>query len=500
METNRAKPRLVFFQFKWDERLPEFLLIHKREHVKCLSQFFDVTVINSDCNYQQICDKHEPDLALFESGVNHVTCQRLKIENIRSYPEIPKLGLLHADGFCNARAGFLSDMDHWAIETFFAISITAAEHSPEIADKLFAWPVFVDPEIYHDYSQSKNIPALFTGNKSPLYPWRTKIVKLVLERYPSLICPHSGYDRQRSATTMRVLVGESYARMINASWFVPACGTVAKEVVRKHFEVPASRACLIAERSPGLEAAGFVDMINCVLADEHDVLDKIDWLFQNPDKLNTIMDAGYKLAHSRHTMEHRDQIWRWFELHKNLRSDERIVQPDPFGAPVVVPQRSGTRTAHILSDGLHLNLLRQGDQGLWNGRYEEAERLYLRCASYIHWFPEVKFRLALCSLYRGNAKKALSWLEELIHFTLCVYKAIDPDPVEWAYLIVSLLCLGKVDVAMDRAREFACFIILNWTERDGRLVYWSIENSLRCCKMRTSQGSAIACIGCLRGA
>jgi hypothetical protein len=113
MDSILTKPRLLFFQYKYDERLPAFLLMHKQEHVKCLSEFFEVILVREDCDYQQICEMYKPDIALFESGVNHETCQRLEISNTRCYPEIPKLGLHHADAFCNARAGFLSDMDHW---------------------------------------------------------------------------------------------------------------------------------------------------------------------------------------------------------------------------------------------------------------------------------------------------------------------------------------------------------------------------------------------------
>src|SRR5208337_3088834 len=134
MDAIHTRPKLVFFQYKYDERLPAFLLMHKREHVKCLSQFFEVTVIHEDCDYQQICDNYQPDLTFFESGVPNPACRRVEIANIRAYPQIPKLGFLHADGFCSARAGFLSDMDHWGIETFFAIATTAAEHTPAIAD------------------------------------------------------------------------------------------------------------------------------------------------------------------------------------------------------------------------------------------------------------------------------------------------------------------------------------------------------------------------------
>ena len=452
MNNLHTKPKLVYFQYKYDERLPEFLLIHKREHAKCLSLFFDIIVVHEDCDYQQICDKYHPDLALFESGVNHETCRRLKIENIRACPEIPKIALHNADGFCNARAGFLSDMDHWGIETFFSISITAAEHTPEIADNLFTWPVFVDDEIYRDYGSWKSIPILLNGNRNQFYPWRRKIFKLVSENYPSLNCHHPGY--QPRAGRAGVIVGKDYARTINASWFVPACGTVAKEVVRKHFEIPASNACLIAEKSPGLEAAGFIDMTNCVFADEHDVLDKLDYLFKNPDVVERITTAGYQLAHSRHAMQNRSQMLQWFNLQKDLKPNQRIIQGNPFEQLFIVQKDSGIKTAHIISNGLHLTLLRQGDELLMRGKYDDAERCYLKCISYMRWMPEPKLRMAICNLYKGNAKQALTWLDEPINFILFQYKSADPDPVEWAYYIITLLCLGKPAKAIKHASEF----------------------------------------------
>jgi len=453
MDNIYTKPKLVFFQYKYDEHLPEFLLTHKHEHVKCLSEFFDVTVIHKDCDYQQICDQYQPDLTLFESGVDNSSCQRLEIKSIRKCPEIPKLGFYHADAFSNSRAGFISDMDHWGIETFFAIATTAAEHMPEIAESIFVWPNFIDCTIYRDYGERKNIPVLFTGNAFfPFYPWRKKIFKIVSENYPSLICPHPGYSHH--STIAQVMVGERYARIINASWFVPACGTVAKEFVRKHLEIPGCKACLITEKSQLLEAAGFVDMKNCVFADEHNILDKLAWLFQTPDLLNAIIDAGYQLVHSRHTMTHRDQIFQWFNLNKNLKPDQRIVQLNPFDSLIVVQTASGMKNSHAISNGLHLSLLHQGDEKLWGGKYEEAEVFYLKCINYMRWMPEPKFRLALCNLYKGNAKKAHSWIAELIEFILAEYKATDPDPIEWAYFIISFLCLGKLDVAIKCASQF----------------------------------------------
>lgn len=448
-----TRPRLVFFQYRYDENLPEFLLTHKRDHVDTLARFFDVTVIDRDCDFQQVCDRHEPDMVLFESGVNHTTCRRLKIANARAYPAIPRAGLHNADAFCNARAGFLSDMEHWGIETFFAITTTAPEHMPEVADQFFIWPNCINPATYRDYGLEKTIPVLFSGNTNALYPWRHKILKLVSERYPSLICPHPGYEPGRASA--QVLFGEPYARLINASAFVPACGTVAREVVRKHFEVPGSRACLVTERSATLEAAGFVDMENCLFVDAHDVLDKLAYLFEHRDALQQITDAGYELVHSRHTQQHRDQIFQWFTLRQTVQAHQRIVQDGPFGALRIVDESAGTRSAHVSGDGLHLQLLREGDAKFAVGQYAAAERAYLKCMHYMPWMPEPKLRYALCRLHAGDARAAQRWIAEPLEFTLGGYGALDPDPVEWAFHILVLIALGDVPQAVRAAREFA---------------------------------------------
>jgi hypothetical protein len=447
------KPRLVYFQYKYDEQLPPFVLIHKDEHVKCLSEFFDVTVIHHDCDYQQICNQYEPDLTLFESGVPYLPSRRPRITNGRACQHIPKIGLLHSDAFSEQRAGFLSDMDHLGIETFFAIATTAAEHTPAIAERLFVWPNFVDAAVYHDYGQWKNIPVLFTGNQSALYPWRQLVDKQISKRYPSMHCPHGGYD-PRSATP-QLAVGEAYARMINAAWLVPACGTAAKELIRKHIEVPACKACLITERSSALEAAGFIDMKNCVMADGHEIADKVAYLFEHTEQLKEIIESGYELAHSRHTLKHRDQIRQWFALNQRLRPHQQIIQTSPFEPMRIVDKSQGLGTYHIKSNGAFSTLLRVGDGALWSGRYDEAEKSYLRCLSYYQWMPEPRQRLALCNLYKGNPAAALEWIEKPISFTLNNYEATDPDPVEWAYFIISLLCLGRVRDAATQSKQFA---------------------------------------------
>jgi hypothetical protein len=65
--SNPKKPRLLFLRFTRPD-LPPFVHLHLQEQVMCLSQFFDVTVINRSCDYRQLCNIYKPDIAIFESG------------------------------------------------------------------------------------------------------------------------------------------------------------------------------------------------------------------------------------------------------------------------------------------------------------------------------------------------------------------------------------------------------------------------------------------------
>jgi hypothetical protein len=441
-----VKPRLLFLRFT-RPGLPAYIQLHLKEQVKCLSQFFEVMVIEGGGDYGRLCDEYQPDLSVFESGVY---VGHGEVTNISAHPAIPKLGFCHCDAYCETRKLFISDMARFGVETFFTTSVSLPSYTPSLAENLFVWPNFVDPDLYRDYELPKVVPALFTGSQATHYPWRNRINKLISEYYPSLQCPHSGWFNARAAS--RMISGEWYARMINAAWITPTCGTIANEVVRKHFEIPACKACLVTERTPGLEAAGFVDLVNCVFADEADVLDKVEWLFKSPDELQRITEAGYNLVHSRHTIRERDQVFQWFTLQKQLLPQQRVVQLGPFMPMTIVDRNLHLKNGRVMSGGLDRALLAQGDEKLWAGHYDEAEAFYRKCLNY-HFIPEAKFRLVLCCLYKGNGSLALRLVSELIQVSLKKWK-VEPDPIEWAYLIVALLCCGKLREASLRANQF----------------------------------------------
>jgi hypothetical protein len=120
----------------------------------------------------------------------------------------------------------------------------------------------------------------------------------------------------------------------------------------------------------------------------------------------------------------------------------------------MAPKSLAVGNFHVICGGLDLALLRQGDEELCKGNYANAEALYLKCLNYVPWMPEPQLRLAICHLRKGDPKAAHACVTRPIHFTLFEYQAMDPDPVEWAYFIVTLLCMGKLRSATERAEQF----------------------------------------------
>ncbi len=452
---DHQKPRLVFFQ--WDHQpnanAANYLLLHMQQQVKCLATHFDVVVINRDCDYGEICDRHEPDLTLFESGYRSHGSRRIKVTNTDCHMEVPKLGLHNADPWCDRRSGFLSDMEQWGIDTYFSIGTMTPEYMPEPKENLFVWPNFIDPEVYHDYRQHKIIPVTLTGQVNGLYPWREKVFPIIRERYPCLVSPRHTYE---SKLASQLLSGEAYARALNASLVVPTCGTMAGEVVRKHFEIPGANACLVTERTAAVEAAGFADMENCVFADHRNVVERLDYLFAHPDEIQRIAAAGYSLVHSRHTLKHRPQIYQWFMLNKGLRSGEKIIQPGPFSDLIKVERTSQRESTHIVGEASDRALLKQGDSLLEQDKVEEAKQCYARCLDYVSYLPEAKFRLAICALRQGDADRAYDLLVNMIKVTMIDYGAADPDPVEWAYFLLALICRGHLEQARRLQDFYPC--------------------------------------------
>ena len=440
------RPRLVFFQWDHAPNLAgsTYLLLHMQAHVRCLSTHFDVTVINRDCDFAEVCDWHEPDLVLFEAGYRSHGSRRIRVDNTAANPGVPRLGLHNGDPWCDRRAGFLSDMDRWGIETFFSICTLTPSYTPSVADRMFVWPNFIDPEMFRDHGERKRHQVFLTGQAGSLYPWRQAVFPRLAARYDCLVSGAAAYG---GPNQVGQLVGEDYARALNASLVVPTCGTLAGEVVRKHFEIPASLSCLVTERTPALEAAGFVDGETCVFAAPDEVEDRLDALFADPEELRRITEAGHRLVMARHTLRHRPQIHQWLMLSRTLAPGQKIIQPGPFEALTVVDRRSGAISGQIAAVGLDRRLIRQADALAAGGHLAAAGTRIAACLERVPYHPEARLRQALLVLAGGDAAAAQGMMARIVEVTTLLYGAADPDPTEWAMYLLTLVCEDRVGEA-----------------------------------------------------
>lgn len=448
-----ARPRLAFFRPD-NPALPTFIRQHLDEHVRCLETFFDVTLIEEDCDYDEVCSRVRPDLALFESGV-YARIER-RIKNTHRHPGIPKIGLLNSDAYCQSRSVFLADMDEWGVETFFTISMSLRGRAPQsFRERLYVWPNFADTQRFHTYPGGKQTRILFAGSQAPHYPWRSRVNRLLADRFPINTLPHAGWEPSEHANKM--VSGDAYALTLSGALIAPTCGTVANELVRKHLEIPACGALLLTERTAAVEAAGFVDMETCVFASEEDVVDKVEYLLSNPDEIARISANGQALAHARHDLKHRNQVFQWYELSKRASASDIIVQPDPFGPMTLQsPGQRETPRSEVGNAGRDWSLIVAGDSAAEAGDAETARSNYLATLNY-HYEAEAALGLARLALRSGNASLAREWVWNAI-IRVTHYRGCNrPDPVEWSVFILTMLCAGDTKRAVAAARQYTLY-------------------------------------------
>ncbi len=442
---------MVYFRWPLTSYPPYNQRLFERLLVGGLSAYFDLVIVEQDCDYAAICDLHEPDVALFESGNNNYVGPYIRVRNTASRPHVPKLGFMRADPMSPSRTTFYAEMEQWGVDTFFTYVTNAGEYLPEIADQLFYWPFFVDTSIYRDYQQDKLLPILMLGNTdTPQYEWRKNIRAALTPRFQTVVVPHVGYDPKQNS---QALHDERFSRLINSAYITPTCGAMVKVLVNKHLEIPASGSLLLTEDTPIVREFGFVHMENCVFASGEDVCDIVQHLFAHPDEMARITSNGHDLVHARHTIEQRPQIRQWYELQRVARSDQRIVQTGVCADLTLVDAHTPHVNNHVASDATDRKVLRHAWRHLRARAFEPAMEGFARVHGYTSYMAEPRYGLATCSLLGAQPSTALELLKYSIN-TILAHGGTEPDPMEWALWMIALLCDGRESDARAAAQAF----------------------------------------------
>ncbi|MDR3424697.1 MAG: glycosyltransferase [Alphaproteobacteria bacterium] len=332
--------RVLYIRHKRLVKISDLFRLNQDEWVEALSALADVTVMTEDFDLDEVCDRIQPDFILYESPPIHAA--PLNITNPAAHPAIPRIGFLMQDPHCSSRVHFLRLIDELNIQWLFTHMTEAAlRQSPELQARIFSVSLFFDDKVFYDYGLPKTFPvSVFGGFLAPeIYAWRAKAARVLPEHFPTFIYTHPGYLQPTPRHAFAV-TGEAYARMLNQSAFSLADTTRLDCLVRKHLEIPASGAVLIAPDTPVLKPYGFRDMENCLLGEGDALFDKIAAVADDPEMYEKIRKNGYDLVHSRYSRKHWRGILDFYECLRNLKAGETVQQQGvlgPFKAMEKIP-------------------------------------------------------------------------------------------------------------------------------------------------------------------
>ena len=189
------------------------------------NHYFDLVVVPGDCDYSEVVQTYEPDMVLFDGGIDSVSGRASEITNTNTHPEVIKAGILRIDLHSPMRINSFYRMEQWGVQTFFNYCFRRQESPPAWADQMIYLPLWLNDDLFKDYGENKIVPVgligagFFMGHS---YPWRRAVGPLVMEHLPIVHSPRPSFARQHG------LVGERYARLLNSTQLSLGCGGATK--------------------------------------------------------------------------------------------------------------------------------------------------------------------------------------------------------------------------------------------------------------------------------
>ena len=96
-----------------------------------------------------------------------------------------------------------------------------------------------------------------------------------------------------------------FRQALRRSKYSFTCGSLLQWPIRKFFEIPINGAVLVCEPPKGFQELGFISGKNAMVTEAKDLLDLHEWLEQDPERAQSIADAGRRLVLEKHSVEAR---------------------------------------------------------------------------------------------------------------------------------------------------------------------------------------------------
>lgn len=190
----------------------------------------------------------------------------------------------------------------------------------------FRWlPFSINPEVFKDWQEDKEIDYLLMGAVFDRQGLTTNLTKTVKGYYPFreevlvkmrkvngfVFHPHPGHRGKQMKDNF---FNEKYAMELNRSKIFFTCGSSLKYPVLKFFEAPACKTLLLAEPVRDILELGFQDGVNFVACDQSNFYEKAMYYLEHEEERNKITENGYNFIHTHHTNEARaQQLIRYIE-------------------------------------------------------------------------------------------------------------------------------------------------------------------------------------------
>lgn len=440
-----SRPRLLYFNGPWDYLGERLRVSYVEPFRRLLDQDFEVISVEGDCDFRREVETHRPDVVLFHAGTESPLERESVITNTDAFPEIPRMGWVFRDPFSPSRLASMNRLRAWGVNQVFTDFQAADCPVPFFADSIYV-PWWIDDTVFRDHGLRKDLPITLTGSgwlARQFYVWRQPVFLQLAQRLPIYHVPAFETHQKNDA-----YIGESYARLLNRSLFSAGCGSVCRYVTLKMLEIPGSRCCLVTEDTVTARAFGFVDGVNCIFADEKNVVAKVQALLDDPARLRTVTDAGFELVHSRHTQRQRRMFFEWYQLWKTRQPGQRIVQAHPL-EPLRLAAGDEIVSSTFPHDNPLLETVREGYRLIDAGKPAEALEKFTWVQNIISYVAEANLGVALCHLLLEQPAKAVQQIDFILTFQAKLSNYPRPDPVSLAFGAVARLRLGQPERAFE---------------------------------------------------
>jgi len=397
-------------------------------------------------DFQEIVNRYVPDLIVFKSGIE-LTNHDISIINIPEDSDIPRIAYCSHDIHSPARHPFFQWCDkELNVDAIFCDYLAGIEDSyGNSFSPIYMMPRYRNRLRCQDYGELKTVSLAMLGHGFisciKRYPWRRQAYLKLSPRFPVVTSP-------RPRQGVHSLIGENYGRMLNRSLMAFGCGGIHDAPLLKLFEIPSCRTCLVCPPSKILKLYGFEDMKNCVMAEEGEILYKVTYLMEHRDKLEEITDAGYH--HMQGEVFDHDfvAIAQWYNLWRQKRDDEVIVQHSLLGPLGLAPKGSNVLSSsfphspiiYVLHNALNL---------VYSGKITEAVPTFRRALEAVPYFPEANFGFGLIGLKQGSVQDVYNLFLQTIQFCAQSGFTTMQDPIIWAYFLIAAANMGLLSEALQ---------------------------------------------------